>query len=63
MRSSNGDHLHVQLLGVADANGDRAVTDSLTSVEKYYIDNSAKIERLELKMGRRGMQTTSCWRG
>ena len=33
VRSSDGDHLHVQLLGAADANGDRAVTDSLT-VEK-----------------------------
>ena len=41
---------HVQLLGEADANGDRAVTDSLT-VEKYYIDNSAKIERLEFEDG------------
>ena len=53
VRSSNGDHLHVQLLGVADANGDRAVTDSLT-VEKYYVDNSAKIERLEFEDGTRG---------
>ena len=50
VRISNGDHLHVQLLGEADANGDRAVTDSLT-VEKYYIDNSAKIERLEFEDG------------
>ena len=48
MRSSNGDHLHVQLLGEADANGDRAVTDSLT-VENYYIDDSAKVERLEFE--------------
>ena len=48
VRSSNGDHLHVQLLGEADANGDRAVTDSLT-VENYYIDDSAKVERLEFE--------------
>ena len=62
VRSSNGDHLHVQLLGEADDNGVRAVTDSLT-VEKYYIDNSAKIERLEFKDGTSWTQTTSCWRG
>ena len=50
VRSSNGDHLHVQLLGAADDDGDRAVTDSLT-VEKYYIDDSAKIERVEFEDG------------
>ena len=50
VRSSNGDHLHVQLLGAADANGVRAVTDSLT-VENHYIDASAKVERLEFEDG------------
>ena len=45
-----GNHLYVQLLGEADANGDRAVTDSLT-VDNYYIDDSAKIERLEFEDG------------
>ena len=50
LRSSDGDDLYVQLLGVADANGDRAVTDSLT-VANYYTDDSAKIERVEFTDG------------
>ena len=50
LRSSDGDDLYVQLLGVADANGDRAVTDSLT-VRDYYTDDSAKIERVEFTDG------------
>ncbi|WOV92031.1 MAG: calcium-binding protein [Candidatus Zeuxoniibacter abyssi] len=50
VRSNNGNHLHVQLLGEVDANGDRAVTDSLI-VENHYIDASAKIERLEFEDG------------
>ena len=33
VRSSNGNHLHVQLLGEADANGVRAVTDSFDGGE------------------------------
>ena len=50
LRSSDGDDLYVQLLGVADANGDRAVTDSLT-VRDYYTDDTAKIERVEFTDG------------
>ena len=50
VRSWNGNDLHVLLLGEADDDGARAVTDRLI-VEKYYIDNSAKIERLEFKDG------------
>ena len=39
------DHLIIELLGEEDANGDRAVTDSLT-VENHYIDDSAKVEKI-----------------
>ena len=40
------DHLIIELLGEEDANGDRAVTDSLT-VENYFTsDVSAQVEKL-----------------
>ncbi|WOV92030.1 MAG: hypothetical protein R1F54_05245 [Candidatus Zeuxoniibacter abyssi] len=45
VRSNNGNHLHVQLLGEADDDGVRAVTDRLT-VERYYTDASAKVEKI-----------------
>ena len=45
-RSNNGYHLIIQLLGAADANGDREVTDSLIVEDHYFTDN-AKIESLE----------------
>ena len=39
-------HLIIELLGAVDANGDRAVTDSLT-VENYFTsDISAQVEKL-----------------
>ena len=49
-RSGDGNSLIVRLLGVADANGNRAITDSLT-VENYYTDDSAKIESVEFTNG------------
>ena len=44
-RSNDGDDLIVQLLA-----SDGSVSDSLT-VENYYTDNSAKIERVEFADG------------